>query len=424
MSDNISPSSANGAGVISNTATPVSGSSAPKISFDELFEMHGLEDTQGEEESVFDEDVKSAVTKAVEDKVLDGRTDPASGKEQNLLNEGAEKAKEEIAEEQEKVQKDVDAEARVLRARVGEEEITVPEDAVFTTMVNGREVEVQLPKAIQAFAEQEQFNRNATARIGKIKDLEGKFANEVQTVRTRLDQIADSAAQGDMMGAIKLISELSKRDVVEVEKEILGNMHRVFNAWTQMDEVQREKYFAERRAEYFKGKLEKQTQEQEYQKALEQTQAEVGGFCEKLGLSNDQFFGVFNVMAQNEVGPGKMFKSAEDIQPIDVAAYVAKATHELKVDEAIKQAAPRQKGDFAFRDHILEMTRQAPDFSVEDIADVIRIALNTPTPAVQTLSEKVLKTPGLKKQFAPRVSSTKGETDDSELVDFFLPSRR
>lgn len=395
-----------------------------KVGFDELMEMHGLDPMTGgvkEDEKRALEQAKEEITK---EKELDSRTESAIGKENQLLNEAAKEADKEIKKEQEELKEAVNEEQGLIKAKVGESEITVPEHATFTTKINGKDVEFQLKDAIDSYSYQETFERNAKARVGKITQMEQKLTQEVTGIRQRLDTIADAAAQGDMMGAIKLIAEMQQKDPIELEKEILDNLNRVFDAYTKMTPDQREAYFARRQADYLKEKLTKEQKSVQLQKSQQQLEQEVGQVCEKLSLSKEEFFGVFSIIAQNEVGDNKQFASIEEITPIDVAAYVLQKAHYVRVDDAIKQVAPDRIKDAAFRNYVIEMTAGDPAFSsADDIAQLIQAALNVPSPAVQTLSQKVLKNPVLKNQV--QASSSKAKTnDDSELDEFFLQNRK
>lgn len=391
-----------------------------KVGFDELMEMHGLDPETGGEKIA----LQSAKKEITKEKELDERTESARGKEEGLLNEAAKDAAKEIKEKGEELKEAINEEQGLIKAKVGESEITVPEHATFSTKINGKDVEFQLKDAIDSFQYQETFERNAKSRVGKITQMEQRLAQEVGGIRQRLDTIADSAAQGDMMGAIKLIAEMQQKDPIELEKEILDNLNRVFDAYTKMNADQREAYFARRQADYLKEKIGKEQKSIELQRQQQGLEQEIGQVCEKLSLSKEEFLGVFSIIAQNEVGEGKQFKSVEEITPIDVAAFTLQRVHHINVEDAIRAVVPDRINDTAFRSRIVEATAGDPNFtSADDIAELIKLALNVPSPAVQSLSQKVLKNPNLKTQI--QASSTKAKTtDDSELDEFFLQNRR
>lgn len=396
-----------------------------KVSFDELMDMYEPSFTNEESDS---EDAKQSLQDAKEaikeERQLDERTDPALGKEASLLNEAAQKAKEEEQKEKESLKESIDKEENVVRAKVGDSEITVPQDAIFTTTINGRSVDFKLTDALTAFETKEEFERNANARVSKLKNLEQKFMSQVSLVNTNLETIADAAAQGDMMGAIKLIAEMQQKDPIVLEREILDNLNRVFDAYTKMSPVEREAYFAKRQNEYFREKIDKQQKAQQQAQEAQQVELQIANICQKLSLSKEEFFGVYELLAQQEVGQGKTFQSSDDITPVDVAAFVLQRSHHVRVDDAIKATAPDRIRDAAFRNYVIEMTAGDPTFStVDDIADLIKTALNLPSPAVQNLSNKVLKDPVIKNQVTQGSSKAKTKANESDLEDFFFNRR-
>lgn len=394
-----------------------------KVSFDELLDMYEPTQTPAVDDET-KEGLAEAKERIKEEKELDSRTEPSVGKEQGLLNEAAQKAKEEEKQEKEALKDAVDQQENVVRAKVGDSEITVPQDAVFTTTVNGKSVEFKLTDALTAFETKEEFERNANARVSKLKNMEQKFINQVSVVNNNLESIADAAAQGDMMGAIKLIAEMQQKDPIVLEKEILDNLNRVFDAYTKMSPIERDAYFAKRQNEYYKEKIEKQQKLAQQEQENHRIEAEVVNVCQKLGLSKEEFFGVYELLAQQEVGQGRTFRSQEDITPVDVAAFVLQRAHHARVQDAIQAIVPDRVKDTAFRNYVIEMTAGDPTFStVDDIADLIKTALNLPSPAVQNLSNKVLKDPVIKNQVTQGSSKAKTKVNESELEEFFFSRR-
>lgn len=392
------PSPLSDAGDTGSTAQPTT---VQKVDFDDLMDMY---------------DDEPAATPEVKAEEPEGAK--AAGKEQNLLNDAAQtvkKIEEKVNEEHKKTQEAEAAEKEAFEAKHGDEAIKVPYEAVITGKINGKDVPVKVADAVNAYLGQETFNRNANARMHQIAHKEQTFSQDVQKTQSFFKSISDAAAQGDFLSAMNVIAEMTKQDPVDFEKKQLEVLSKVLEAYTQMDEPQRDRYFAERKAEYFQKKLAERDEVQTRQQKSQEFVGAVEKIRSSYGLSEEQMGTFINEMLEEGVPKDK-------ITPQSINQYLYTNMHYHRVWEGIKAVDEGLLQNDALFDQIAAMTFEEKDWTVEDISDVVRAIKSKPTSAVENLGRKVAKSPALRSQFG-HVSSAKPVAEDDELESFFVKRR-
>lgn len=379
-----------------------------KMSVDDLLQAYGEEEA-------------AAATKepqADPDKALEERKEKARGKEENLLNEAAEKVKESEKEANAELKAQKEAEEqdkKSFKAQHGDIELDIPEEAVITQEINGKEVPVKVKDAVKAFLGQEEFNRAANARIHQITHRERAHKQEVSGIQGYFKQIVDAGNQGDFTAAMKVIAEMSGQDPVEYEQKQLDQLSEVLSAYTQMDPSQRAAYFAERRAEYLQGQLNKQKEQQTLQQRQQSFIQGVEQVRNQYGLAENEMKIFIEEMLEEGI-------PMEKITPESINGYIYTNVQYAKIMEGIRGVDEKLLQNEKLVDYICQLTANEKDWTIEDITDVVRSAISEPSPAVQTLSQKVTKTPSLRSQF-DHVSSKKPEAKDDDLDNFFIRRR-
>lgn len=248
-------------------------------------------------------------------------------------------------------------------------------DQVAKVQVNGKEVEVKVKDALNAYAKQEEFNRNMDRRITAISKREKAWATDQTKLKTNIGKVIEVAQNGDFVSGIRALAKLaagdSGLDVVEFEKQYFAQLDKVREVFGSMTKEQQEAYFAKRalaeakeEAEKLKGEKEATEETSKLSQSIEATQRE-------LGLSEADFWGAFQQIVDAGVGEGKAFASDKDIQIQDVRAFVLESRQEEKVLQAAEKFGI---DDESIWDEIGEVVKGRYDLTVEDISTIIEKA--------------------------------------------------
>jgi hypothetical protein len=190
-----------------------------------------------------------------------------------------------------------------------------------------------------------------------------------------------------------------------------------------MTKEQRDLYFANRKAEAASEESSKLRRQQEQQSQLISLEKEIDGLCAANGLDKNRFFKLYGALAEKQVGDGKRFQAPEDIEPQHVIEFHQDIQHIGKVIDAVSEVNEALADDSDFCNEIFEITRNRPDFSVEDISTIVRDALNANSPAIENLNRKVQQANSqtLRTQLNQGSSKKNSQSDiDRELEEDFL----
>jgi hypothetical protein len=345
------------------------------------------------------------------------------------LQESSEESSEE--DSQEGQQKDQEIAVKAIKAKLGEEEVDLPEEAEITEKIGNKEVTFKVKDAIKAFTQQEEFNRNMDRRVSEVSSRERKLQNQFDDVKVKAGKIARLAQQGDYIPVIKALAKMavgeSGHDPVEYEKACLESLAEVYKVYTGMTKEQRDVYFARRRAEAAEDKakeLETRTQHSEATRALER---EIETLRSQNGIEQQRFWQLYETLVKNQVGEGKRFSAPEDVEPQHVVEFHLDVQHIGKIHEAAEAVSPALSEDADFCMEVFRLTKDHPEFSTEDLQQIIRDALKQPNQSIENLNRKVAhaQSKGMAAQFKQASSTGQKDAIDEELEEFFFrPDKR
>jgi len=405
---------------------------------DDLLEMYAQEeadqtkevDKEAEKQARIAEEVPKKMAARQLAKNLDqtGQTND-EGEEDGSLQESNEESSEEGSEEGQ--QKDQEVAFKAIKAKLGDQEVDLPEEAELTQKIGNKEVTFKVKDAIKAFATQQEFNRTMDKRVHDVSIKEKNLQSQYEEVKIKAGKIARLAQQGDWIPVVKALAKMavgdSGQDPVEYEKACLESLGEVYKVFTGMTKEQRDVYFARRRAEAAEDRakeLETKTQRSEATLELER---EIETLRSQHGIPQQKFWQLYETLVKNQVGEGKRFSSPEEVEPEHVVEFHMDIQHIGKIHEAAEAVSPALSEDADFCMELFKMTKDHPEFTQEDLQTIIRDALKQPNKSIENLNRKVAnaQSKGMASQFK-QVSST-GQKDaiDEELEEFFFkPDKR
>jgi hypothetical protein len=418
-----------------NNLSPSVISPVPKsTSADELLEMYEQEAIESKEEVTKEVEKQAKVAqelpkKIIADKIVKNLEQKEAAQEAPQPQEGGEESEEsseESSEEESQESEEVADAIKAFKAKHGDTELDIPEEAVIPVKVNGKDVSLKIKDAVQAFVKQDEFNRNMDRRVFTVSSREKKLAEEFGTLKERAEGVIRLAAQGDYLPGVRALAKMvgltSNSEVVQLEKAMMDNLDSIRKVWTEMSPEQRDAYLANRRAEEAQKELEATRASTQRQQGETQLKQKVQTLMEQNGLNEESFWQHYQTLVENAVGEGQLYSDPNEIKPEDVINYHKQVQVVKKVDTALKNVNPALL-EQPIADEVINMVSGHDEFTVEDIEQIVRDALGAPSKTVENLNRKVeqANSRGLRTQLK-QVSSTKkasSEADDEMYEHFF-----
>ena len=292
---------------------------------------------------------------------------------------------------------------KAFKAKFGQEDLEIPEEAEVVQKINGKDVAFKVRDAIKAYSTQEEFNRNMDKRLSHVSGREKAWEKDQAAFKEKIGKVMQVVQGGDFVSGIRALAKLavgnSGSDLVEFEKKYFEHLDEVRSLYSDMTPEQREKFFAERKAASLEEELKAVKERETVEQQKTQLQQTVAQLQKEHGIPEDEFRDSFFFLAKEAVGEGKHFASEHDITPQDVVQYVK----EVRLHEKV-YAAGEKLGidDDALLAEVVTLTRSHPEFSVEDIVAVIDragLAQRASPSVVENLNRKAEKS-NLKSQFS------------------------
>lgn len=396
---------------------------------DDLLEMYAQEDQVKSDEVNVEVEKQARVAEELPKKIVANKLvknlENKSEAESVLNGEenGNQEADEKASEENQEAGKE---EVKAFKAKLGDSEVDIPEEATITQKIGNKDVSFKVADAVKAFVGQETFNRNMDRRVQAVTSKETKLRSEYEQIKTKAGNLTQLAKRGEWVPVIKSLAKMaagnSDLDVVELEKQCLESLENIRKLYSDMTPEQRELYYANRRAEAAKEEAKTLREQNQHKEAVAQIEREIDQLCTANALEKDRFYKLFETLSQNNVGDGKKFSSADEIEPKHVLEFHQDIQHLGKVQDAVSRVNEALIDDDDFCREMFELTRSHQEFTVEDLESIIRDALSTNSQSIENLNRKVQQANSQNLRTQLSQGGSKGQTSeiDEELEEDFL----
>lgn len=398
----------------STTASVTTETSHPKISPtsksttpDDLLEMYENEPTERANEINKIVDQKNAVEKRTEEKKL--AKDLANKVE---AKGGVNKKEDSIDEATKKASKDVEL-PKLFKAKHGDKELDIPEEAEVILQIDGKEVPVKFTDMKKGFADLETRTRDVHRKLNWVDSREKSLQKEYSSINDKFKTISELAAQGDHMLAVRTLAEMAGKDPVEYERQIMDTLNKYVEVYHKMTPEQREAHFLKRKNDHLTKQLERKNGESNFERSKTDLQTKIQTLQKQHGIPEDMFFQHYNALVNS-----KVFSKEEEIQPEHVVEYHQHLAHVGKVFEGIQAVDAGLLNDEDFIDEVINLTKsKSKDLSAQDIAVIVKDAFSK-DPSVESLNKKV-QSSGTKSGHASSKKESNDTIDDELYEDFF-----
>lgn len=288
-----------------------------------------------------------------------------------------------------------EAEAKLpsVKAKINDEEIDIPEDALIPIKIGSQEKNIKLAHVIKFYENQSKSFAHLDRQNSLLDAKQKAFYKEYQQLDAVGEQIVKHAVQGQVEPVVRLMAALSQKtkglDPVDLEYRLLEGLTKTAETWKNMTPDQKAAYLSQRKAALADEKLKVYSEREKAQEAISKTESEIRTLCAEHGLSESDFYGAYKALVDNQVGPGKLWASEAEIQAKDVIGLHQRAL----AHQAIQKERPELlTADPEILDHLQEIIQGQAGLTVEDVREILRTALGAPSRSVENLNRKVAKT--------------------------------
>lgn len=266
------------------------------------------------------------------------------------------------------------------------------EDVPIKKLINGKEVQFKVKDAIQAYIQQEEFNRNADRRMSEIDSRKKAWDRDQQAFKGNLMKLIQVAQKGDFITAAKGLAKIATHgtdlDPTDFERQYFDQLDKVGEVYTKLTPEQREAYFTKRALAEAKQRAEQLEGEKNSVIGRTQLEQSVKALQQQYGVSHDEFWDNYKVLAENLVERG-IIQSPDELQAEHVVGYSLEVRRQATVFEAAEKAGLNDDAKVAY---LSSLTKSDPSLTVEDIVDIIKnsqLVEVAPADAVENLNRKV-----------------------------------
>lgn len=290
--------------------------------------------------------------------------------------------------------------AKLIKARSGETEYEIAEDAMFKIKIDGEEVDVSLSDLRNNYS-------GKTAWDKKFSELDSErkaYLEDKTAVEKYVNEFAELAASGDKMKALEFLATISGQDALQFRRDLRSQVMEEVLTRQQMSEDQIRAMELEEELNFVRRQKESEQQSLMQSQAQVEVQNQVMGIQETFGLSDQGLVDLYDGVVQKY---GDSLSDSEVIQALEQEASAANEGAEYllgKVDEALVNDSNREA--------VAELILSNPKFSEEDFMDILSEAFGESKKSAKSVSKKV-------KTAAKKVNEpAKPKLDKKEYVSF------
>lgn len=328
-------------------------------------------------------------------------------------------------EEKPEVKEEVKAEEKLEggKERKGDTVDDGFEDLPIKKIINGKEVQFKVKDAIQAYTQQQEFNRNVDKRLSVVAEREQKWEQSKESFKSTINNLLENhIAKGDFIGSVRGLAKIALNgtgsDPVEFEKMYFAQLDKVRDVYTKMTPAEQQAYWADQRAKLAEAKVKDFEQKASVSEAQAELQNHVNSLQQAHGVESKEFWTNYKNLVEKQTGEGKPFKHRDDVKAEDVIRYTLALRHEEKV---VKAGEAFGIDDDTILDEVSKVTASHPEFTVEDIVKVFETAgfsKRASQQVVENLNRKVPKGAQFNKASSTKKDNEKVEGYDKEDLDF------
>lgn len=251
------------------------------------------------------------------------------GKEKDGDGEDEEKQGEEKEPKQE------GPKGKTFKAKVGDDRVEIPDDALIRVKIDGKFEDVSLNDLARNYNGKQSWESKRSEVDNELKTYRNEketFTKEKEAVAAHLTtvvELVDKALKGEAnpFDAVNYLLDLTGKNTLDYQKAALNNLMDEVENLQSMDDVERELYWQKKEAEYLKKQLESSKGTTDTLHKTREQENQLKSLRDAHGISEEQFASAQAEL--NELG-------VENPTPEKIVQYVKVMPFVLKGEELVK----------------------------------------------------------------------------------------
>lgn len=284
-----------------------------------------------------------------------------------------------------------------IKFKVGDDEVALDEGASLEVRVDGKKQTVALKDLIQNYAGKIPIEKRLQ-EVAEARKVEAKRAAEIEAKIQRhaslINRMYESMQKGDLLGAIALQFEAAgrKEDPYEVVRQLRAAFREQAKNTEHMSEHELAAFELQEKNAYLQRKHEDLLKQMDSEKAQAQFQERVAKAMGSVNATMDDY-------VRERDGLKEQYKlrgmDPEQITPETVASHIYHVRKYESARDILRSVDPdvnlQDPKTQKVWDSIVQMQNANPDWSEDDIKEIVQTAMNKKRSA--SVSQKVAKAP-------------------------------
>lgn len=305
----------------------------------------------------------------------------------------------EVSAENDKEAEATEEEIKLIKARRGENEHELPEDAVFMQKVNGVEEEVTLRELLNDYSGRTDYNRKYN-EFGKEKQAlkEQRFQLD-NRINTFIEKSKESTLDG-----LAYLAESAGADPVEFIKGLKQGLVPDLEQYMNMSQAEKEAYDSKQELEILKKSNDTRSSQEQKMREFQELEQQTLKQVEELGIGRHEYAAAYDRL----VGSGTM--PTDQIGPEAVAQWIGLENRVSVVDSALSEIDPNLAEDVAL---IEDLVRTSLEGGLDEQAtiEVINEVYGQPSREAKSASKKVRQESANLKSVTNKIIKEESEDD-------------
>lgn len=337
-------------------------------------------------EATPEEMVKDA-EKAVKSESQEIRTPATEEKSENIAVQGAkntsEKNNKDAAEEiNEQVEAALVEEIKLLKAKRGDTEYDVAEDAVITVKVDGEDVEVPISELRNNYSGKVAWDKKFT-EIGKEKQA---FNEEKGMVERYINEFAQRAQSEDKTLALEYLAEISGQDPLAFRRSLRQQMFKEFQRFSEMNESEVKAYELNEENEFLRRQQESVQDRVSQQQSQMELRSKIDSLRETYSVTQEDLLNHYDSIVQQRTQQG--------LDPEPTIEDLENALVDNKASSSAEYLLGKVDSSLVSAEHVAavkELVMRNQDWTEQDFLDVIAEGFGINAASNKKPSKKAVK---------------------------------
>lgn len=289
----------------------------------------------------------------------------AEAEEEGEEEEATEAEEEKKAEEPEK-------KVRIFKAKVGESEVEIPEDAEFEIKVDGKMVKAKfadLQKHYSGTVSIEKKYETFKKEQDSLKTAQQQLDIEKESLNGVLNSVFEFGKQRDPVKFIQKIVEFSDMDPAEFEVNLLDSLTPIVQNWAALSPEEKNLLVLQRKSKIQSEKLSKYEQEKQTTTAQREMEQKLVQLCQTENISEQEFVDNFNELARLKEGGHLQIAK---IEPQHVVEYTKVRQAQSRVNLALEKVDASLIENRDVVSFLISEVRKEPDMSEADLDEIVQ----------------------------------------------------